>query len=117
MKKDLDSLLEMHFHRQPNYSRLAGMEQAVLQRVESKFSASLNRWVEDALAAFTLPQFRFAALGLALCIGLTASLTLPPASDPYQVATAEDARISMFAMNSPYLPASRLEATMMGAAR
>ena len=117
MKKDLDSLLEMHFHREPDYSRLVGMEQAVMRRVESKASASLNRWIEDALAAFTLPQFRFAAVGLALCIGLSASFAMPPADTSYKVATAEDARASMFAMNSPYLPATRLEMAMTGGSK
>lgn len=116
MKKDLDSLLEMHFHREPDYSRLVGIEQAVLRRVESKASLSLNRLVEDALAAFTLPQFRFAAVGLALCIGLSASFAMPSA-ESYKMATAEDARISMFAMNSPYLPATRLEMSMAGGSK
>jgi len=110
MKKDLDTLLAMHFHREPNMARLNGLENNMLRRVRQQQDGHFAiRWVDELAASLAMPQFRFASVGLALCIGLAVSIVVPPTKSEMQLAQVNQEGMNLFAMNSSYLPSSRFE--------
>ena len=110
MKKDLDTLLAVHFHRHPNMTRLDGLENNVLRNTRQQHGGNIMlQWTDELMTILSVPRFRFVSVGLALCIGLAVSIVMPPAKNQMQLAQVNQDGMNLFAMNSSYLPSSRFE--------
>ncbi|OPZ23174.1 MAG: hypothetical protein BWZ03_00613 [bacterium ADurb.BinA186] len=106
MKKDIDKILELHFREQPDFCRLDGMERVLWQKIEE--SRGKRLWMEHLLETFAWPRFQITTLGISLVIGFSVGLVQPWSSKTESSLNNFEKSMSMFALNSDYLPSTAL---------
>ena len=103
----LNRLLAMHFNEAPADHRLDRLEQDVWRKIHVASAEMVQPWYDKMALAFAVPQFRMAAIAMALVIGITASPMVP--LKPANASTQDVLGMSVFSTNSPYLTSNLIE--------
>ena len=107
LHKMLDKLLTMHFKESATAHKLDRLEQDVWRKIHAAGAEMVLPWYDKMALAFAVPQFRMAAIAMALVIGITASPMVP-----LKLANASMQDVlgmNVFSANSPYLTANLIE--------
>jgi hypothetical protein len=107
LHKMLDRLLTMHFREPASNNKLDRLEQDVWRKIHAASADMVQPWYDKMALAFAVPQFRMAAIAMALVIGITASPMVP--LKPANASTQDVLGMSVFSANSPYLTANLIE--------
>ena len=100
LRKTIDKLLVRHFSKHPDTSRLDHLEQDVWRKIRMQATDITLPWYEKMVLAFSVPQFRFASIVMAVVIGLSLSYAMPLFSE---AATSELMGLKIFAADTPFL--------------
>ena len=107
LHKMLNRLLNIHFNEAPADHRLDRLEQDVWRKIHADSAEMVQPWYDKMALAFAVPQFRMAAIAMALVIGITASPMVP--LKPANASTQDVLGMSVFTSQSPYLTANLIE--------
>ncbi|MCH2546570.1 MAG: hypothetical protein MK052_03015 [Alphaproteobacteria bacterium] len=105
--KMLNRLLAMHFNEAPADHRLDRLEQDVWRKIHAASAEMVQPWYDKMALAFAVPQFRMAAIAMALVIGITVSPVMNPG--PAIASSGDALGMSVFSTNSPYLTSNLIE--------
>jgi len=107
LHKMLDRLLAMHFKEPATGYKLDRLEQDVWSKIHAASADMVQPWYDKMALAFAVPQFRMAAIAMALVVGITAS----PILTPGQVSAAgkDELGFSVFTSHAAYLPSNLIE--------
>lgn len=107
LRKTIDKLIAVYFKSGNANNNLSTLERDVWQKIHARNAEKSLSWQEKMFMAFSVPEFRFASITLALMFGLAVSAVMPLTSPPKSV--SQEMGLHVFASNAPYLPSTLLE--------
>ena len=107
LHKMLNKLLTIHFRNQTDRRSLNRLEQDVWYKIHTANTDTTLPWQEKLLLAFGMPRFQLASLAIAMILGLSLSLTIPPGKFTNADQLVPD--MSIFTIHAPYLATNLIE--------